>query len=60
MDSDRFRDDVSESVINVLEPSMRILDDYDTYYSIYYYIDKIDGIKTADNVWGDFTYDLFT
>ena len=60
MDSDEFRDDVSESVINVLEPSMRILDDYDTYYSIYYYIDKIDGIKTADNVWGDFTYDLFT
>ena len=60
MDSDRFRDDVSESVINVLEPSMRILDDYDTYYSIYYYIDKIDGIKPSDNVWGDFTYDLFT
>jgi hypothetical protein len=60
MESDRFRDDVSESVINVLEPSMRILEDYDTYYSIYYYIDKIDGIKTADNVWGDFTYDLFT
>jgi hypothetical protein len=60
MDSDRFRDDVSESVINVLEPSMRILDDYDTYYSIYYYIDKIDGIKASDNVWGDFTYDLFT
>ena len=60
MDSDEFRDDVSESVINVLEPSMRILKDYDTYYSIYYYIDKIDGIKTADNVWGDFDYDLFT
>lgn len=60
MDSDRFRDEVSESVINVLEPSMRILDDYDTYYSIYYYIDKIDGIKPSDNVWGDFTYDLFT
>jgi hypothetical protein len=36
------------------------LDDYDTYYSIYYYIDKIDGIKASDNVWGDFTYDLFT
>jgi hypothetical protein len=60
MDSDEMRDDVSESVINVLEPSMRILKDYDTYYSIYYNIDKIDGIKTADNVWGDFTYDLFT
>jgi hypothetical protein len=60
IESDRFRDDVSESVINVLEPSMRILDDYDTYYSIYYYIDKIDGIKASDNVWGDFTYDLFS
>ena len=60
MDSDEFRDDVEEAVINVLEPSMRILKDYDTYYSIYYNIDKIDGIKTADNVWGDFTYDLFT
>ena len=60
MDSDEIRDDVEEAVINVLEPSMRILKDYDTYYSIYYYIDKIDGIKTADNVWGDFTYDLFT
>ena len=60
MDSDRFRDDVSESVINVLEPSMRLLDDYNSYYSIYYYIDKIDEIKVADNVWGDFDYDLFT
>jgi hypothetical protein len=60
MDSDRFRDNVSESVINVLEPSMRLLDDYNSYYSIYYYIDKIDGIKPSDNVWGDFTYDLFT
>ena len=60
MESDRFRDDVTDVVVNVLEPSMRILDDYDTYYSIYYYIDKIDGIKPSDNVWGDFTYDLFT
>jgi len=60
MDSDRFRDNVSESVINVLEPSMKLLDDYNSYYSIYYYIDKIDGIKASDNVWGDFTYDLFT
>jgi hypothetical protein len=60
MDSDEIRDDVEEAVINVLEPSMRILKDYDTYYSIYYYIDKIDGIKASDNVWGDFTYDLFT
>lgn len=60
MESDRFRDDVTDTVINVLEPSMRILEDYDIYYSIYYYIDKIDGIKPSDNVWGDFTYDLFT
>jgi hypothetical protein len=27
---------------------------------VFYYLDKIDGIKTADNVQGDFTYDLFT
>ena len=60
MESDRFRDDVTDVVVNVLEPSMRILDDYDIYYTIYYYIDKIDGIKPSDNVWGDFTYDLFT
>ena len=60
MDSDRFRDDVEEAVIVVLEPSMRILDGDDMYYTAYYYIDKIDGIKTADNVWGDFDYDLFT
>jgi hypothetical protein len=60
MDSERFRDDVTDVVVNVLEPSMRILDDYDMYYSVYYYIDKIDGIKSNYNVWGDFTYDLFT
>ena len=60
LDSDRFRDDVEEAVIVVLEPSMRILDGDDMYYTAYYYIDKIDGIKTADNVWGDFDYDLFT
>jgi hypothetical protein len=60
LDSERFREDVEEAVIVVLEPSMRILDGDDMYYTAYYYIDKIDGIKTADNVWGDFTYDLFT
>ena len=60
MESDRFRDDVTDVVVNILEPSMRILDDYDIYYTIYYYIDKIDGIKPSDNVWGDFDYDLFT
>jgi hypothetical protein len=60
MDSERFRDDVTDVVVNVLEPSMRILDDYDMYYSVYYYIDKIDGIKSNYNVWGDFDYDLFT
>ena len=60
MDSERFREDVEETVIVVLEPSMRILDGDDMYYTAYYYIDKIDGIKTADNVWGDFDYDLFT
>lgn len=60
LDSERFREDVEEAVIVVLEPSMRILDGDDMYYTAYYYIDKIDGIKTADNVWGDFDYDLFT
>ena len=60
MDSERFREDVEEAVIVVLEPSMRILDGDDMYYTAYYYIDKIDGIKTTDNVWGDFDYDLFT
>ena len=60
MDSDRFRENVEEAVINALEPSMRILDDYEYYYTVNYYIDKIDEIKVADNVWGDFTYDLFT
>lgn len=60
LDSERFREDVEEAVIVVLEPSMRILDGDDMYYTSYYYIDKIDGIKTADNVWGDFDYDLFT
>ena len=60
MDSDRFRENVEEAVINALEPSMRILDDYEYYYTVNYFIDKIDEIKVADNVWGDFTYDLFT
>ena len=60
MDSDRFRDDVTDVVVNVLEPSMRILDDYEYYYTVNYYIDKIDEIRVSDNVWGDFTYDLFT
>ena len=31
MDSDRFRENVEEAVINALEPSMRILDDYEYY-----------------------------
>ena len=60
MDSDRFRENVEEAVINALEPSMRILDDYEYYYTVNYYIDKIDEIKPSDNVWGDFDYDLFT
>lgn len=60
MDSDRFRENVEEAVINALEPSMRILDDYEYYYTVNYYIDKIDEIRVSDNVWGDFTYDLFT
>jgi hypothetical protein len=61
IESDRFKEDVDRAVINVLEQSMRVLDESDRYYySIFYNIDKIDGIKTADNVWGDFTYDLFT
>ena len=61
IESDRFKEDVEEAVINVLEQSMRVLDESDRYYySVFYYLDKIDGIKTADNVQGDFTYDLFT
>ena len=60
MDSDRFRENVEEAVINALEPSMRILDDYEYYYTVNYYIDKIDEIRVSDNVWGDFDYDLFT
>jgi hypothetical protein len=59
-ESDRFGDDVTEIIIQTLEPSMRLLETDDFYYSVFYYLDKIDGIKTADNVWGDFTYDLFT
>ena len=59
-ESDRFGDDVTEIIIQTLEPSMRLLETDDFYYSVFYYLDKIDGIKTADNVQGDFTYDLFT
>ena len=62
LDSDRFRDDVSDAVIGVLEPSMKVLDCGNNYYTILYYIDKIDGINLLDGLEGsvfNFNYDLF-
>lgn len=50
-DEDGFRSGVEDIIYNALESELKI-SDADLYYNAMFYVDKIDGMKTAGSSWG--------
>lgn len=50
-DDDNFRGSVEDVVYEILEPEIRI-GQYDLYYGVLFYVNKIDGLDTDSYKWG--------
>jgi hypothetical protein len=60
-DNDYIRNYVENVIYDVLEPDMKIMNVDDLYYSVSFYVNRIDGIETSSSDWGVYiTRELFT
>ncbi len=60
-DNDYIRNYVENVIYDVLEPDMKIMNVDDLYYSVSFYVNRIDGIETSSSDWGVYiTRELFS